>query len=402
MGYDLEYLDYVDRRDIVDLFNEMTEYEGLFFTGSVAYEAFQRSGILCDVPMFTIQFDMTSAALSVLTTLVDFRDIPFERLYIDYIGMYTLFENSFIDMLPNQLVSNVSTLYSSDIFELTDDAYLMDITQKYNAGEIDHVIIGIAKVSKELEAMEIPFLQHEYKIDESVFNDLGKLIEEIEQFKNENYKNASLIIELKSDNIDKELSELCFELINGEKDSQPQIEGSYTIFRSKNSTKIDNKHESISKEIVEYLRKTGLEFTGGIGYGRTAIESEFNANDALDFASMFGQMTLFSLDDQRYIEGPINDPRFLRINEYSMKMIYTTARKLGIKNFNLCRLLALFESKNIVETEDLVNFLNISHNSSNRILKVLSTYDIVKPMKATKHAGAGRPAIKYEQVKKLL
>jgi len=68
---------------------------------------------------------------------------------------------------------------------------------------------------------------------------------------------------------------------------------------------------------------------------------------------------------------------------------------LGVKVFNLCRLLALYDIKKLLTTEDVMSYLNIAHRSSNRILTLLEDHDILEEGFEQNTNKVGRPSKKY-------
>jgi hypothetical protein len=394
-NYNINYYHYTDRTQIENIVNKLTDIEGILFSGFVGLKTYETQKNRSNIPYGMITMDKLNLSLSILKLVLEYRDIDTSRIYIDSLGIIEKYEKEFYDILPEILTKHVKTFEFDDFSELTRDNIYKDIKHKYNSGEIDVAIVSAAKISKELEALGILHKIDNTVIDEYVISGFNQLVSDIESYNLNKQKKYFGILQCKEE-----------EQIN----NLGVLLSTYEDNKELLNLKID--HDKIHFEIIpediyisygkvyykvleDILKESTLRFTMGIGIGRSSIESEYNATKAVKYANSFGKRKCFVVTDEKDILGPINSDYCLLVNEYQLESHYEQSRRLGVKVFNLCRLFAIYDTKKLLTTEDVMSYLNIAHRSSNRIMAILEDEGILEEGFEQSANKVGRPSKKY-------
>jgi len=394
-NYNISYYHYTDRLQIENIVQELTDIEGILFSGIVGLKTYETQMNRSNIPYGMITMDKLNLSLTILRLVLEYREIDTSRLYIDSLGIIEQFDKEFYDILPEVLTKHVKTFEFDDFSELTRENIYKDIKHKYNSGEIDVAIVSAAKISKELEALGILYKIDNTVIDEYVISSFNQLVSDIKSYDLNKQKKYFGIIQCKKENQIGDLENVLNiynennEIINLMTDNDKI---SFEII----SEDIYISHGKVYYKVLgNILNDSTLEFAMGIGIGRSLVESEHNATKAIKYANSFGKRKCFVVTDEKDILGPINSEYCLQVNEYQLESYYEQSRRLGVKVFNLCRLLALYDIKKLLTTEDVMSYLNIAHRSSNRILTLLEEHDILEEGFEQNTNKVGRPSKKY-------
>ncbi|MBI9012852.1 MAG: hypothetical protein JEZ08_11525 [Clostridiales bacterium] len=393
--YNISYYHYTDRTQIENIVQELIDVEGILFSGFVGLKTYETQKNRSNIPYGMITMDKLNLALGMLELVLEYKDIDVSRVYIDYLGMIKKYEKEFYDIIPETLTKRAQTFEFDDFSELTRENIFKDIQKKYNNGEIDVAIVSAAKISKELEELGILHKIDTTVIDEYVISSFNQLVNDIKLHNLNKQKKYFGIIQIK----EKEQVNSLDTLLNKYKDNNEVLNlktAHDKIYFEIISEDIYISHEKVYYKVLEdILNESTLEFSMGIGIGRSLVESEHNATKAIKYASSFGKRKCFLLTDEKDILGPINSEYCLLVNEYQLESYYEQSRHLGVKVFNLCRLFALYDIKKLLTTEDVMSYLNIAHRSSNRIMAILEEQGILEEGFEQNANKVGRPSKKY-------
>jgi len=394
-NYNISYYHYTDRFQIEEIVQEHPDLEGILFSGFVGLKTYETQKNRSNIPYGMITMDKLNLALNMLELVLEYKDIDISRVYIDYLSMIEKYEKEFYDIIPESLTQKVQTFEFDDFSELTRENIYKDIQKKYNNGEIDVAIVSAAKISKELEELGILHKIDTPVIDEYVISSFNQLVSDIKSYNLNKQKKYFCIIQCKKENQIDDLENL-LNIYNENKEILNLMTDNDKISFEIISEDIYISHEKVYyKALDDILVDSTLEFSMGIGIGRSLVESEHNAAKAIKYANSFGKRKCFVVTDEKDILGPINNEYCLLVNEYQLESYYEKSRQIGVKVFNLCRLFALYDTKKLLTTEDVMSYLNIAHRSSNRILTLLEEHDILEEGFEQNTNKVGRPSKKY-------
>lgn len=388
--FDIEYFNYTNLNQIEAIIQN-DNIEGILFSGFIGLKAYESLESRTNVPYDMIGSNMISFVMYVLEILLKYKEYSLEEIYFDYIDLLKQFSPDFYNMFPEELVRSVKTFKFDKLENFTRENIYNDIKSKYEAGEIKVAVVSAAKISKELDELGILYHINTMVYEDDLISSYNRLIKDVIQHKLNTLKYFTGVIE-----IDEEHQKLFFE--KGVFNNIAKTKDDKVItFRLKSDEIIISHEQVYYKKILEFCCFEKIRF--GIGIGRTEIESEHNAFRALKYSKTFNSNQGFLLTDARDIYGPINHENCLKINEYQLESCYEYSRSVGIKSFNYCRLLALYDKKTLLSTEEVSEHLNIAHRSSNRILTILESKGIIELSKSPVKSKVGRPQKKYRLVK---
>ncbi len=394
-NYNIRYYHYTDRTQIENIVNELTDIEGILFSGIVGLKTYETQMNRSNIPYGMITMDKLNLSLTILRLVLEYRDIDTSRLYIDSLGIIEQFDKEFYDILPEILTKHVKTFEFNDFSELTRENIYKDIKHKYNSGEIDVAIVSAAKISKELEALGILYKIDNTVIDEYVISSFNQLVNDIESYHLNKQKKYFGIIQCKEEDHVQLLDQMLSNYKENNEILNIKIDKDKICFEIISEDIYISHKKAYYKVLEEILNASPLVFSMGIGIGRSFIECEHNAIKAIKYASSFGKRKCFVVTDEKDILGPINSDYCLLVNEYQLESQYEQSRSLGVKVFNLCRLFALYNIKKLLNTEDVMAYLNIAHRSSNRIMAILEEEGILEEGFEQSASKVGRPSKKY-------
>jgi hypothetical protein len=174
----------------------------------------------------------------------------------------------------------------------------------------------------------------------------------------------------------------------------------YLIFTTRGALNSKSVEEKFQK-IVELDKKLGVSFSSGIGYGNTVYKAEVNARIAVDYSSKENYSCCYIVDEQGLISGPIGKNDDMNL-EYDLivtdKEIQDIAKKINISAAYVSKIKAIIEStgKNILDAEELSNYLGISLRSSRRILNQILDAGYANVIAKQSKSSTGRPRRIFE------
>jgi len=396
--YNISYHHYTDRNQIERIVQELNDIEGILFSGFVGLKTYETLKNRSNTPYGMVTIDKLSLSLSMLELVLEYKDIDVSRVYIDHLGMIEKYDEEFYNIIPEALTKKAQTFKFEDFSELTRENIYEDIKRKYNNGEIDLAIVSAAKISEELESLGILYKISNTVIDEYAITSFNQIVTDIESYNSNKKKKYFGIIECKETDEVNALSELLKKHDEYKGVMNLRIENK-SLFFVINSEEVSINHGKVYYRVFDDLIKDySLTFSMGIGIGRSMVECEYNATKAVKYAKSFGKSMCFVVTDEKFIIGPINSNYCLPINEYQLESQYEQSRIYGVKVFNLCRLLALYDIKKLLTTEDVMSYLNIAHRSSNRIMTILEEHGVLEEGFEQNSKKVGRPSKKYRLI----
>lgn len=388
--FDIEYYSYTNLNQIKDI-TQNENIEGILFSGFIGLKAYENIENRINVPYDMITADMISFVMYVLEIVLKYKHIDLNEIYFDYIELLKKYSPDMYNLFPSEFVNAVQTYKFIDLEDFTRENIYSDIKSKYDNGEIKVAVVTAAKISNELEELGILYHTDTIVSEEDLFSSYNRLVKDVIQHKQNTLKFCTCVLETSIEKQEEIVSALGLTHVVKTKDKN------ILIFKLKAEEIIISHDEVYIKKLMKFSKYKKSRI--GIGLGRTDIESNHNAFKALKYSKIYNSSNGFLLTEERAIYGPINNDKCLKINEYQLESCYDYSRSIGIKNFNYCRLLALYDKKKLLSTEEVSIFLNIAHRSSNRILTILEEKGIIEQRKLVRENKVGRPMKKYRLIR---
>lgn len=397
-NYDIGYFDYTNTAQIPKIVTEHSEIEGILFSGLVGLKSYEEQGTKPNIPYEMVTIDNLNFVLGLLSLVLEYKEIDVSRIYMDYIGFLRKYQKEFLDILPSSFTDYIKGFEFENLSEMTRENIYEDIRVKYENDEIDVAIVFVAKISKELDTLGITYKADYLVLDEYVIGSYNTLVKAIEQQKINNQKHYSGVLYVRKSEC-KDAGLKCLKAFEDQLRISNLIADEHSFrFEIKPDEIYIRPEKVLCKMIETIMDELHDDLNIGIGIGRTRIESEHHALKAYKYAKAYGNRKHFIMTEEKLVMGPLNDEYSLSVNEYQLEARYEQARSLGIKGFNLCRLLALYEKKKLLNTEIVMSYLNIAHRSSNRILTILERNGIVEEGYERSTNRVGRPSKKYRLI----
>lgn len=130
----------------------------------------------------------------------------------------------------------------------------------------------------------------------------------------------------------------------------------------------------------------------GIGEGDTIVQAEKNAREALKLSIHEGKNNIY-LSNGKEIKGPLLNKREIEYKKSFDKEITAISKITGVSSLYLEKIKSIIrkQEKNIFNSKELSEFLNISERSVNRIIKKLIENGYGEEAELETSARAGRP-----------
>lgn len=159
------------------------------------------------------------------------------------------------------------------------------------------------------------------------------------------------------------------------------------------------------RRITQLFRSTlDFPFSIGIGVHRGEQISQYHAERALLESNRYGQNEGFLVSGEpEVVTGPLSQTLAVRYNYQDMNVTHF-ARRLGIDNANLLRLVGLYRSdpERPLSAPELSPILGVTLRSTRRILQKLCDMGIITPTADISEGGRGRPTHRYKFVSEAL
>src|SRR5699024_4413601 len=168
------------------------------------------------------------------------------------------------------------------------------------------------------------------------------------------------------------------------------LEDVYTIY----STKKHLNSPLIHSDFFELMAVSDNKIYSGIAYGSSVYQAELNAETALNAALSEDYGNLYILDDNLQLRGPFTESPFSLVEPILDKEIIEDAsHKIGLSEDYIYKIYRTLTLKDIqsVTAKEFAHYLNISHRSANRILRMFINAGYGKIIDSIHEGKSGRP-----------
>jgi len=404
---------YSSLSEIIKIYkNNVNEWDYLLLSGKLLYVYLNHNLKKIDVPNSYINLDNSYIYGKIINYLLENPSKNLSRVYFDFSGEM----NNFIDL--NKFIKPEQMPYNNSFLSLNNNQYseidLKHIHQKtieeikdlWNKNKIDYVFSRMPKVSKSLEQSAIP-----HKIilppDENIIGALKNIKNEIEISKLKDNQNVIAFIDLNFDyqneitHENNEYKEITMYklLVDFRKEKNKKL----SIIQTNNGFKLNFskeliKNDNFKYELVDYIIKNyNYSFNMGISYTSIIEEGFFYALKAVNESKKFGDKNAFIVYKNYNAIGPLTKNVCLKY-KISNDILNHYAEKMSISNFNLSRIISLSLSNiELINSNMIKKYCNITRRSANRILKKLEKNNIVEFIEKKKlKKSKGRPTKIYK------
>lgn len=395
---------YDDLSDIDEIYASCREdCDIILFSGELGYHYMHRHYPDCPIPCaFTVYG--TADVLSILLTFhLRHPTVPLNRLYLDFVTPQNGYMN-LPDFLPED---QLPYFFEEDVYDYSH------ITQRGNdlwqSGKIDYVLSRSINNLSQWEKLGIPY----EPINPTEKMIVGSIEEALNRERLKTLQDSSVItfiIHLPvSSGISGEEREYrtatLYKLLvdfRKERNLSFSIDHSFDRFVARATIPNEAYKQINFQKLLGLLRKSlAFPFSVGIGVHPSEQTSQYHAERALLESTRYGENEGFLVSgDPEVLTGPLSHGQSLRYS-YQDTSAAQFARRLGIDNTNLLRLVALYRNDpdTVLTAADLGPILGITQRSTRRILQHLYELGLIRPVTNSNAAGRGRPVNKYVFVK---
>ena len=375
----------------------------ILFSGELGYHYMHRHYPDCPIPCaFTVYG--TADVLSILLTFhLRHPTVPLNRLYLDFVTPQNGYMN-LPDFLPED---QLPFFFEEEVYDYSH------ITQRGNdlwqSGKIDYVLSRSINNLSQWEKLGIPY----EPINPTEKMIVGSIEEALNRERLKTMQDSSVItfiIHLPvSSGVSGEEREyrtatLYKLLVDFRKEHSLSfsIDHSFDRFVARATVSNEAYKQINFQKLLGLLRKSlAFPFSVGIGVHPSEQTSQYHAERALLESTRYGENEGFLVSgDPEVLTGPLSRSLSLRYS-YQDASSAQFARRLGIDNTNLLRLVALYRNDpdTVLTAGDLGPILGITQRSTRRILQHLYELGLIRPVTGSAAAGRGRPVNKYVFVK---
>ncbi len=154
------------------------------------------------------------------------------------------------------------------------------------------------------------------------------------------------------------------------------------------------------EKLFKAATHTGIDFCAGLGYGQTSFNAEANARKALNRSCALAGSSLFSVDVEGEIIGPISSElQMLRYNISETDVgVQEAARETGLSAAYITKIrsMMIMTKKNRFDVEEFAAGLDVSERSARRILQGIAAAGRADVVALENKSTTGRPRRLYE------
>ncbi len=391
---------YADKRESIQLAKELESLvDVILFSGIIPYRIVHNANAI-ETPCIYIP----RVGTSVIRPLWDMRDkgMRFDRVSVDSVFREDVEEA--VEELGFTFKALEVLLYEEDTsYEALAEMH----ASLYRDGKTDVAMTGLSKTQRILAATAVPC----YKIypDKHIIREcLQKAIYIAEATKLKSYQIAMIIFRLRSgsastateyDFLRKKnaFESLLIDYAKGIYSSMfPSGHDEYILYATRGTLDEDQGLRNLLKS----ADNSRIEFSGGLGFGVTAFNAEANARKALDRSCSTPESSMFSVDVDGAIMGPLASPG--QTLEYSLsdasEEVQKIARDSGLSASYITKIRSLMRMtrKTRFDVEELAAGLDLSTRSARRILQGIAAAGKAEVVALESKSKTGRPRRLYD------
>lgn len=371
----------------------------ILFSGELGYHYMHRHYPDCPIPcVFTVY-----GIADVLSILLNFHlrhpDVPLNRLYLDFLTP----QNNYLNIQEYLPKEHLPYFFEEPVYDYAH------ITKRGNelwqAGKIDYVVSRSLNNLQQWEKLGIPY-EPVNPTEQMVY---GAIMEAVNRERLKSLQDSSVVTVLihlpDKEGLSEEEREyrtatLYKFLVDFRKERglSFSIDHSFDRFVARATLSNEACKGLNLQKMMGILRKNlSFPFSVGIGIHPSEQTSQYHAERALLESTRYGINEGFLVSgDPEVLTGPLSHAQSVRYS-YRDGNAIQFARRLGIDNTNLLRLVGLYRNdpKVVLTAAELGPILGITLRSSRRILQKLFDLGIVKALPTPAGAGRGRPEHRY-------
>ncbi len=395
---------YDNLSDIDDIYAACQEdCDIILFSGELGYHYMHRHYPDCPIPCaFTVYG--TADVLSILLTFhLRHPDIPLNRLYLDFVTP----QNGYMNLPEFLPKDQLPYFFEEEVYDYAN------ITQRGNAlwqaGEIDYVLSRSINNLAQWDRLGIPY----EPINPTEKMIVGSIEEALNRERLKSLQDSSVITFIihlpagsgvSGEEREYRTATLYKLLVDFRKEHSLSfsIDHSFDRFVARATVSNDAYKQINFQKLLGLLRKSlAFPFDLGIGVHPSEQTSQYHAERALLESTRYGENEGFLVSGEpEVLTGPLSRSLSLRYS-YQDTSSAQFARRLGIDNTNLLRLVALYRNNpdTVLTAAELGPILGITQRSTRRILQHLYELGLIRPVVGSANPGRGRPVNKYVFVK---
>ncbi|MEG2295651.1 MAG: transcriptional regulator, partial [Oscillospiraceae bacterium] len=167
----------------------------------------------------------------------------------------------------------------------------------------------------------------------------------------------------------------------------------YVIFTSKGLVTNDMNYHNL-QQLQDSIQSCGFLLHLGIGAGFTVYKAEINARKALNRSLSQKKPSIFLVNEQDDIIGPLNSKESIQYSLISSdKTIIALSKQSGLSCESISKIIAtcIVRKSKVFDAGEFADCLNISTRSARRILNKLVNVELGRFYAKENHPSGGRP-----------
>lgn len=370
----------------------------ILFSGVVPY----RIAALANVTAKPLLY-LPRVGMSLARPLWDMRrkNQAFDRISIDSFAEQDVLE------VADELGIRFQTIRMVEYWETASYEELADAHERlYREGETDVALTGLRRTTEILQERGVP-CHRIYPTQHTIRESIEKAVYIGQNNRLRAYQTAVFIFQLRRGaasastaydflRVKNTFERLLIDFANGVFGSVfPFGYSEYILFSTRGAT--DEAHWLST--LFASAGSEGILFCAGLGYGTTAYNAEANARKALNRACGAKSSSLYSVDVDGEICGPLESSGSTRYNlAESDADILATARASGMSPAHVSKIRSLVRSsgRSRFDVDEFAAGLDVSPRSARRILQGLIAAGAAKVAAIESGTRAGRPRRLYE------
>ncbi|WP_340023338.1 transcriptional regulator [Paenibacillus sp. FSL K6-1096] len=386
-------------RETTDLYlQNLDSVDGFVISGRMLYESIDKDCLDEKVPIHILQDNENLLYRELFRLLVTKPGLDISRVYVDYAYVIDSFRE-----FQQYLTPEGKPVDSGDLFKQAEIMLDNHITLWENK-KIDLSITAFGHFVPELQKHGVRYILIRPTL-EDVKETISEIINEITILK---LKNQRAVV-------------ACLSVHNGQPSSAEQLqELKALVGRFLHSVKIADTAQ-ISDGYVRlyttyghFMRITAnahnctlLEYLEGFisgkvkigwGTGHEYFQANVNATKAHRQAEAYAGSCSFFINEEQKVIGPLRSMNVIQFSEQGDPDILALAKKIGINNINLQRIMSYAEMMrtNKLSSEDVAECLSMTTRGANRILNKIEESNYVQTVFEKRDNTKGRPKKYYE------
>lgn len=386
--------------DILDIYEECHEkVDGIFFSGEYGFLYACQNIKNLNIPCKFITYSTIDILSILLNFVMDYPEIPLNRVFIDFMlplnNYYGIKELIKKEHLP--ICNEVDVIDYDDLLQRLNELWVND--------KIDMILTRSTNSLNRIQELGIPYI-HIVPSENIISNAIEQALKKIGEFKDGSSPKIICIIKPKyNENSNMNEQEyIAITIYKALVDIKKELDKNINITQLTDRFELlfyDDEEELTLKNTKCIMSKlwqiSKCDFNLGVGISSSFDNSRYLAETALRESVLYGLNDGFAAYENGNISGPLLETETLTYSIINSKIGYF-AKENNIDVTNMSRIQGIYlkNKDEILNSDGLSKWLNITKRSCNRILLQLQKHKLIEEIEVLEGKGKGRPQKYYK------